>query len=468
MDTIRSTQAGKRIIGQAIERGWERMHQSFLSLFKRILYALILFALLLFDVPSVARAEDAPGLDLNVRAAILMETETGQILYAQDPDTPYPPASMTKMMAEYLVLESIKNGKIHWDDRVVASDYVYFLGKDKGSRVFINQGEERTVRELFAAMAIYSANDATAMLAEYIAGSETAFVQMMNEKARAFGMEHTHFVTSSGYPEDDLGPYRPNIEGEQMMSARDAAILGWHLITDFPEVTEFTATPKAVFREGEKNPVNMLNWNKLLPGMPFYYEGADGLKTGHTSAAKWSITATAKRGDMRLVAVIIGAESEDERFTNVRRLFDYGFNNFSRVQVLSHGDVVPGYETLKVSGGKRKDVSLVTDAALHVMWPKGETIDVTADMFSVTLDADKAVAPLKAGTVLGYVQLKHHRYPLILEQGMGENSGPEVALVSREDVERASPIALFFRAIGSFIADLWNSIMQAIGGWFGK
>lgn len=443
------------------------MNRFFLSLPKRFLYALILCAFIVMRWPSEVGAEDTPSLNLDVRAAILMETQTGQVLYAQDPDTPYPPASMTKMMTEYLVLEAIKNGKIHWDDRVVASDYVYFLGKDKGSRVFINQGEERTVRELFSAMAIYSANDATAMLAEYIAGSETAFVQMMNEKARSFGMEHTHFVTSSGYPEDDLGPYRPNIEGEQMMSARDAAILGWHLITEYPEVTDFTATPKAVFREGEKNPVNMLNWNKLLPGMPFYYEGADGLKTGHTSAAKWSITATAKRGDMRLVAVIIGAENEEARFTNVRRLLDYGFNNFQRVQILEKGASVPGYETIKVSGGKTKDVPLVTDAALQVMWPKGETIDVQPDMFSVTLDTEKAVAPLKAGTVLGTVQLKTQRFPVITEQNAKAFDAVASSLVSRDDVERANPIVLFFRAIATFFGDLWHSITQAISGWFG-
>ncbi|MDY0324434.1 MAG: D-alanyl-D-alanine carboxypeptidase family protein [Candidatus Carbobacillus sp.] len=442
------------------------MNRFFLSLPKRFLYALILCTFIVMRLPSEAGAESLPTLDLDVRAAILMETETGQVLYAQNPDTPYPPASMTKMMTEYLVLEAIKNGKIHWDDRVVASDYVYFLGKDKGSRVFINQGEERTVRELFAAMAIYSANDATAMLAEYIAGSETAFVQMMNEKARSFGMEHTHFVTSSGYPEDDLGPYRPNIEGEQMMSARDAAILGWHLITDYPEVTEFTATPKAIFREGEKNPVNMLNWNKLLPGMPFYYEGADGLKTGHTSAAKWSITATAKRGDMRLVAVIIGADNEEARFTNVRRLLDYGFNNFQSVQVLEKGASVPGYETIQVSGGKTKDVPLITDAALQVMWPKGETIDIQPDMFSVTLNTEKAVAPLKAGTVLGTVQLKAQRFPVITAQDTAGHG--TLSLVSRDDVERANPIVLFFRAIATFFSDLWHSITQAISGWFGR
>ncbi|MBE3563290.1 MAG: D-alanyl-D-alanine carboxypeptidase [Hydrogenibacillus schlegelii] len=404
-------------------------------------------------VPAQARPDD---LKLDVRSALLVDAKTGRVLYADaNIDTPYPPASMTKMMTEYLVLEAIQAGKLRWDDVITASDTVYFLGKHAGSRVFLNAGEKRTVRELFEAMAIYSANDATVALAEAVAGTETAFVERMNEKAQALGLTHTHFVTATGYPEDELGPYRPNVPGEQTMSARDAALLGLALLRDHPEVLQFTSIPKKTFREGEANPLEMINWNWLLPGLPYAYEGTDGLKTGHTEAAKFSITATAKRGDMRLVAVVIGAESEKGRFEAARKLFDYGFSHFRYETVARKGDRLPEAPTIEVQKGKSSSVPVVLGE---------DAVDVVADggdgpKLSVELGPPPE-APVKAGDRVGIVRLEQPDLPYL---AAAYAEAAAVSLVAEADVPRAGAFQLFFRAIFDWIGRLFNRITGGLG-----
>lgn len=425
---------------------------------------LSLFLFVTFFASYTPRANAQPSLAIEARSAVLVEANTGKVLYEMNSQEPFAPASMTKMMTEYLILDAIKKGKISWDDVATADDYVFFMGKNGGSRVFLNKGEKRTVRELFSAMAIYSANDATVMLAELLAGSETAFVQMMNEKAKEFGMKNTHFVTSSGFPEDSLKEFRPQIEGKQLMSAEDAAILGLRLITDHPEVTEFTSVPWAKFRPGEKGEISMRNWNLLLPGLKYAYEGADGLKTGHTTEAKWSFTATAKRGNMRLIAVVMGAETEDKRFQETIKLLDYGFNNFEVKEILPQGASVKGYEEAPVSKGKERTVKMVTkDPYLDVV-KKGETTALFEPQ--VTTDVNLLVAPIKKGDQVGTIKYIYkgkeaYRYLTPLDEKRAEH-----ALVAATDVEKGGFIQLFFRAIFDFIGNLFRQIVQMVSGWF--
>ncbi|WP_028988444.1 D-alanyl-D-alanine carboxypeptidase family protein [Thermicanus aegyptius] len=427
------------------------------------LLSIFLIAMGISSLPFSVKAA-APNLALEVKSAILVEASTGKVLFEMNAKEPFAPASMTKMMTEYLILDAIKNGKLSWDDVATADDYVYFMGKNGGSRVFINKGEKRTVRELFSAMAIYSANDATVMLAQLLAGSETAFVQMMNEKAKEFGMKNTHFVTASGYPEDLLKEYRPQIEGKQLMSAEDAAILGLRLITDHPEVTQFTSVPFAKFREGQKDEISMRNWNLLLPGLKYAYEGADGLKTGHTTEAKWSFTATAKRGNMRLIAVVMGAETEDKRFQETIKLFDYGFNNFQLTQILPSGATVPGHEEASVSKGKERTVKMVTAAPYMDVTRKGETAALF-DM-QVTEDPSLLVAPIKKGDRVGTLKVTYKGKEPFRYLTPEEEKKAEKALVAGTDVEKGGFIQLFFRAIFDFIGNLFHQMVQMIGGWF--
>lgn len=430
----------------------------------QLILGLILGVLFSSFAPSSAFA-DSPTqtLNLDVRSAILVEASTGKVLYAQNADMPLPPASMTKMMTEYLILEAISNGKLSWDDIGIASEYVFFLGKEGGSRVYLGQGEKHTVRELFAAMAIYSANDATVMLAEMLAGSETNFVNLMNQKAKEFGMNNTHFITSSGYPEEMLGKYRPDIEGTHYMSAQDAAILGRNLITDYPEVTQFTTVPKAVFREGTSRPLNMENWNKLVPGLKYGYEGLDGLKTGNTGDAGYCVTATAVRNGMRLISVVMGAPDDDKRFQETIKLLDFGFNNYELVQLHPSGTVIEGYEEAKVNKGVETEVGIALGASYKTVIRKGE-----ADLYvaQVEINQDELIAPIAKGAEIGTVTFEYTGNEVYSYLQPSDAEKNVLSMVTTDEVDKGSWIRLFFRAIISFIVDIFTAISNTIGGWF--
>ncbi len=362
---------------------------------------------------------------------------------------------MTKMMTEYLVLEAIEQGKISWEQKVKVSDAAASL---EGSQVWLYPGEERTVKELFTAMAVYSANDATVALAELIGGSETGFVQMMNEKAKAIGMRNTNFVTSSGYPPEDMKPeYRPQVDGEHLMSAEDSAILARELIQKQPTIFEFTTIPKAVFREGEgKGEVQMYNWNWLIKPLVFAYEGADGLKTGNTEAAGYCITATAKRGDMRLIAVVMGANTIEERFREVRKLLDWGFSQFTVQTVLKGKEAVEGFEEAPVVDGKKTRVKVVPQQNLSIVVPKGEEVAYQPE---VTWDQESLKAPVNQQQVVGWIKM-------VRKDGQAEsflsNIPPEeqnaVAMIAQEDVKKAGFIQLFFRSIKDMIIGVFRGI----------
>ncbi len=414
--------------------------------------------------PMVTYADNSPQtLNLQVNGAILVEASTGKILYEQNANQPLPPASMTKMMTEYLLLEAISEGKIAWDDVTVASEYVFFLGREGGSRAFIGQGEKYTVRQLFEAMAVFSANDATVMLTEHFAGSETNFVNMMNQRAKEWGMNNTHFITSTGFPEEELGEYRPAIEGTHYMTAVDAAILGRKLITDHPEVTQFTTTAKAVFREGTSRPLNMDNWNRLLPGLKYEYPGVDGLKTGSTPEAGYCLTATAERNGMRLISVVFGAEDDDKRFQETIKLLDFGFNNYELLQLQPSGAKIEGHEIAKVNKGVEKEVGIVLGESYKTVIRKGEESLYTV---MVETNPDALTAPLTKGTEIGIATIEYlgnekYRY---LEPADATNDVKP--MIVEEDVDKGSWIRLFFRAIVTFIVDIFSQISKTIGGWF--
>lgn len=437
-----------------------RFTKKFVSLY--VIIMLLIGVVLAANPVTVYAADDNP-LQLKVSAAILVEASTGKILYEYNADQPLPPASMTKMMTEYLLLEAIDQGKISWDDVATATDYVYFLGKEGGSRVYIGKGEKYTIRELFEAMSVYSANDATVMLAEFLAGSETNFVKMMNQRAQEWGMTRTHFITSTGYPEDMLGEYRPDIEGSHYMSAIDAAILARKLITDYPEVTQFTTTTHAVFREGTSRPLSMDNWNKMLPGMKYAYDGLDGLKTGTTGDAGYCFTATAVRNGMRLISVVFGAETDDIRFQETTKLLDYGFNNFELVQLLPSGATIEGYDVVPINKGVNKVVGAALGESYKTVIRKGEE-----DLYEVVVatNADALMAPITKGTPVGTVTFTYTGTDTYSYLEPADADNDVKVLVATEDVEKASWIRLFFRAIITFITDIFTQISQTIGGWF--
>ncbi len=400
----------------------------------------------------------APDLDINAKTAILVDNNSGKILYSNNIDLALPPASMTKMMTEYIVLEYINDGKLKWNDNVIASEYAGWLGSSGGSAVYLVAREEHTVAELFDAMAVASANDATVALAEYIANSETEFVKLMNDKAQELGMKQTHFLTSTGYPADELGEYEPNINGEHVMSARDAAILAWHLINDFPQSLEINGQPSIEFRDG----VIFKSWNFMLPGLVFEYEGVDGLKTGHTNQAGYCFTATAKRDNIRLISVIFGAISEISRFNETEKLLDYGFANYEMITLVDAKEPVIGAEKISIEKGKETEVSVSAKNTFKVLAKNGEK-----DLYVPTIVInDILTAPINSGDTVGHITydyLGEHNYEYLNDF---IKSTEAVDLIAMEDVEKASWIRLFFRKIINVTGDVFSTIVDSIKNIF--
>ena len=255
---------------------------------------------------------------------MLMDMKSGHIWMDINGDVSMPPASMSKMMTELLVLDRISEGRSRWEERVPISLYASSVG---GITLSLKRGESYTVRELFQGIAVYSANDAAIALAEHIAGSENSFVVMMNNKARSLGLSsRSVFANASGLSGKDLGPNRPQGQGngETLMTAKDAAILAMELIHSHPEVlgtsslTQMKLTGKGLY---------VTNMNSMLPEMggAYAYEGNDGLKTGYDSRTGYCFAGTAHRDGQRLIAVVMGAKTSQERFEETAKMFDYGF-----------------------------------------------------------------------------------------------------------------------------------------------
>ncbi|MFF2532027.1 D-alanyl-D-alanine carboxypeptidase family protein [Brevibacillus sp. NPDC058079] len=241
---------------------------------------------------------------VDAQAAILLDSQTGEIMYEQNADTPYPVASMSKMMTEYMLLEAIKEERVDWDDQIVVSENAAATG---GSRVHLVAGEAYPIKDLYEAMAIGSANNAAVAIGEYLAGSTSAFAEQMNLKAAELNLRSSSFVNATGL---DTG------YGQNEMTARDVGMLAYHLLNDFPDVVKST---------GELSNTN----NLKLDGenADWSIAGLDGLKTGYTNAAGYYFTATAKRGDKRLISVVMGAEGDATRFTETKKLMERGFDN---------------------------------------------------------------------------------------------------------------------------------------------
>lgn len=253
-------------------------------------------------------------LDANVdaRAAILIDSQTGAVLYAQDADTAYPVASMSKMMTEYLLLEAIQEQRVTWEDEVPVS---VNAASAEGARVILEPGRSYPLKDLYEAMAVGSANNASVAIGEYLAGSTSAFAEQMNLKAAELGLTASSFVNATGLDYD---------YGQNKMTARDVGMLAYYLIRDFPEIVELTAQPSVRLTTGER--VKNTNLMVQADDHSMSVLGLDGLKTGFTDQAGYCFTGTAKQGDKRLISVVMGAENEAIRFTETKKLLERGFD----------------------------------------------------------------------------------------------------------------------------------------------
>lgn len=380
---------------------------------KRFFYAL---AIVLLFLPIVSVHAEQPKVELatEARSAILIERDTGAILYEKNAHEPLPPASMTKIMTMLLIMEAIDQGKLKLDERVRASEYAASMG---GSQIFLEPGEEMTVDDLLKGIAIGSGNDASVALAERIAGSEEAFVHMMNEKARKLGLKHTAFENTTGLPAKN-----------HYSTAYDMAVMAKELLK-YDLITKYTGTYEDYLRENTDKKFWLVNTNRLVK----FYPGVDGLKTGYTSEAKYCLTATAKKGNMRVIAVVFGAPTPKARNAQITKMLDYAFSHYETKPLYKKGETIT---MLPVSKGKKKSVAVVTSEPISVLLKKGEKSEAVKTTWKLN---KKAKAPVKKGDVLGTLVVKKDGAVIV-----------KSPLVAKEQVEEANMWELFKRMFSSF------------------
>lgn len=331
------------------------------------------FICVCFMMQSVAVfAEGNTDLGLNAKSAILMEESTGNILYESNPDERLPIASVTKVMTMLLIMEAVDSGKISLDDMVTVSENAMSYG---GSTMFLETGEQLTVNDMLKGIAVASANDGCVAMAEHLAGSESAFVDMMNEKAKELGMENTHFMNTNGLDEDD-----------HYSSARDVAIMSRELMKH-ETIFNYTSIWMDTLRGGK---FQLANTNKLIR----FYDGANGLKTGSTSKALCCLSAAAKRNDMQLIAVVLGAPTSAERFASAKSLLDYGFANYAVNTQITAGDEV---QKIAVEKGVDKEVGVVAGDSCSTLVKKGQEDNITKE---IKID-ETITAPIEVGQKIG-------------------------------------------------------------------
>lgn len=350
------------------------------------LYIIGFCPLMRTDVHAETASTSGSAVEVSAVSAVLIEGSTGEILFEKEKDKELVPASITKIMTLNLIFEALDSGKLSLDDSVTVSEYAAGMG---GSQVFLEPNETQTVNDMIKCITIASANDAAVAMAEKIAGSEEAFVKKMNEKAKALGMQHTQFKNCTGLDDD--------IKSGHFSSAYDVALMSRELITKHPEISNYSTvwmdkiTHKT--KKGETE-FGLTNTNKLVR----FYDGITGLKTGSTSKAKYCLSATARRNDMDLIAVVMAAPDHKKRFSEAQSLLDYGFANCS---IYKDTDIAATLESVPVQGGTQTSVKATTDSVFsHTFTTEADTESITK---KITYD-ENIKAPIEKGAKIGMIE----------------------------------------------------------------
>ena len=371
---------------------------------KKILCILALLGLLTVQVSAVE-------LDIGGKSALLMDVATGTVLYENNAHQQLAPASVTKVMTMLLIMEAVDSGKITLEDTVTASEAAASKG---GSQIFLKVGETMSVADMLKSIAVSSANDCACAMAEHIAGSEAAFVEMMNTRAKELGMQDTHFVNCTGLDDDPQA-------AEHRTSAGDIALMSRELMKHHPDIKKFTTIWMDTVRNGT---FGLSNTNKLIR----FYPGATGLKTGFTSGAGYCLSATAQRDGMELIAVVMGCATSQERTAACKAMLDYGFANFALVSP----DLTEHNTTIPVKLGKSPALSAVLGGETEMLIDKGKKSSVTTE---VTL-VETVTAPVAKGQILGTMTVK-----------AGDQLLAEVPLVANEDIPRLTWGDIFVKVL---------------------
>jgi len=397
------------------------VHPSIVTPIKKLLLMLkkiLSIGLLLSLLPAFSQAKiliPAPP-ELAASAWILMDANTGKVLVEHNADQQLPPASLTKMMTSYIVAAELHNGKIKEQDMVPISVTAWKMG---GSKMFVREGTQVPLMDLLRGVVIQSGNDASVALAEYLAGSESAFADVMNQQAQLLGMKNTTFHNATGWPSDG-----------HLTTARDLSLLARALIQDYPEHYDIYAE-----KYFEYNDIKQPNRNRLL----WRDSSVDGLKTGHTEEAGFCLVASAVRNNMRLISVVMGTSSEEARARESQKLLSFGFRYYETGKVYSAGDILK--ENARVWYGVEDSVNLVVPEDLYLTIPRGSKDQLEAQVVS---DED-IEAPLTGGQSLGSLTISFEGEPLL-----------ETALVADRSVEEAGIFSRLWDAIKRFFIGIFS------------
>ena len=365
---------------------------------KRRAWLLIVCCLLLTALPQ--RVQGA-ALEVAGKSAVLMDTETGTVIYESNAHEPLPPASVTKVMTMLLVMEAIDSGRIRWDDTVTASETAAAKG---GSQIYLKVGETMTVSDMVKSIAVSSANDCACAMAEHLAGSEAGFVEQMNQRAEELGMKDTNFVNCTGL--DDAPE-----AAQHKTSAHDIALMSRELLKNHPDIKKFTTIWMDTVRDGT---FGLANTNKMVR----FYNGCTGLKTGFTSGAGYCLSASAERDGMELIAVVMGSTTSQERFAACKSMLDYGFANYAL-----YTPALQEEASIPVTLGKTKTVRAVPGSDGAMLVEKTQLPSVTTEIML----EEGVTAPVSKGQRLGMLTVK-----------AGEQVLSQLPLVAEEAVERKS------------------------------
>ena len=374
----------------------------------------IIIILLMGILLGIVNVSAEESVIINAKSAILIEASSGKVLYEKNIHERFAPASMTKMMSLVLIMENIENRNLRMDEIVRTSKNASSMG---GSQIFLEENEEMTVEDLLKGITIGSANDATVSLAERIAGTENAFVDMMNKKAKELGLKNTLFKNSTGL--DEEGHYS---------SAYDMSIIAKELVKH-EKILEFSSIYETYLRVNTDNKFWLVNTNKLVR----FYEGVDGLKTGYTEDAGYCLTATINKDNMRLIAVVMGEPTSNIRNSEVSSLLDYGYNLYQKDEYVTKDEIL---DKVKVEKGKEEYANIVVLENVFTINKKGHKKgEVTYE-----LDVNNLRAPIKKGEVVGNLTIK--------EDGKIVN---KVDVTVDESIEKASIFTMYLRNLKDII-----------------
>lgn len=366
------------------------------------------------DVTKKESKDTDDNLLSDGKSAILIEATTGKIIYEKNVHERYAPASMTKIMSMILIMEEIEKGNLKWNETLTTSSNASSMG---GSQIFLQANEKMSVKDLFKGVAIGSANDATVVFAERIAGTEDKFVEKMNQKAKELGLKDTNFKNATGLD-----------EANHYSSAYDMAFMARELVKH-EKIFEFTTIYEDYLRQNTDNKFWLVNTNKLIKT----YEGADGLKTGYTKEAGYCLTATANKNRMRLIGTIMGASDSKTRNSNMMTLLDYGYNSYEMQVEVKKGDVI---SNKKITKAKNQNVKIVPKKDASVLIKRGEE----KETLNYEIKLDKIKLPLKKGQRVGILKLKD-----------GNKVVSKVELTVKNDIKKASIIEIYRRSLKSII-----------------